>query len=261
MWSPDSRKQRANELKTLGDRIIRYRQLTERFAGYFKPESDHARQLFELRHRFEDLQERAAHRTRRLAKGVVKIGVVGLEKQGKSAFLSAWLACERLLPSEAERCTWSTTVVEPGVDGEFRAVVEYYGRDEFQQRIASYFDALEPGSASRWEGLNEVELARLRASYRARTGHEVDDHDRASRRDAAAWAELREIASSLGEIKARLGRASETLTAQSLDDLAEKIRPYIALKDTRAGAPARPPAPSCWQVARCANPLPSTGRS
>lgn len=235
MWSPDSRRQRAGELKSLGDRITRYRQLTERFATYFTADSDRARELAALRHRFEDLQERAAHRHRRLAKGVVKIGVVGLEKQGKSAFLSAWLQCERLLPSEAERCTWSTTVVEPGPEGTFQAVVEYYAKDEFQQRIASYFDALEPGSAARWEGLNGQELNRLRGSYRARTGHEVDDHDRSSRRDVAAWAELQDIAASLGAIKERLNQPALTLTAQSLDELAELIRPYIALKDTRAG--------------------------
>jgi len=235
MWSPDSRKQRAAELEALGKRITRYRQLTERFAGHFNADSDSARQLLELRHKLEDLQERAAHRQKRLAKGVVKIGVAGLEKQGKSAFLSAWLQCEKLLPSEAERCTWSTTVLEPGPEGAFRAVVEYYPRDQFQQRITSYFDALEPGSAVRWEGLSEHELARLRAAYRARTGHEVDDHDRASRRDTAAFAELREIAQTLGEIKARLDHAPQTLEAATLDELAEKIRPFIALKDTRAG--------------------------
>lgn len=233
MWSPDSRKLRAGELKSLGDKVIRYRQLTDRFAGYFKPDSDNARQLSALRHRLEDLHERAGQRQRRLAKGVVKIGVAGLEKQGKSAFLSAWLQCERLLPSEAERCTWSTTVVEPSADGVFQAVVEYYGRDDFQQRIASYFDALEPGSASRWEGLNEHELNRLKGSYRARHGHEVDDGDRASRRDTAAWGELREIAAVLNEIKARLGAAPQVLRASSVDELAEMIRPFIALKDTR----------------------------
>jgi GTPase SAR1 family protein len=235
MWSPETRKARANELKTLGDKIIRYRQLTERFAGYFKADSDSARQLLGVRNKLEDLQERAAHRHKRLVKGVVKIGVVGLEKQGKSAFLSAWLQCEKLLPSEAERCTWSTTVVEPGPEGSYQAVVEYYPRDEFQQRIASYFDALEAGSAARWEGLNEAELARLKASYRARTGHEVDDPDRASRRDTAALSELREIMVTLGEIKARLGQPPQTIKAANLDDLAEKIRPFIAMKDTRAG--------------------------
>jgi hypothetical protein len=235
MWSPDSRKQRAAELKSLGDKVIRYRQLTERFGGYFKPDSDNARQLAALRHRLEDLQERAGQRQRRLAKGVVKIGVAGLEKQGKSAFLSAWLQCERLLPSEAERCTWSTTVVEPSPEGTFQATVEYYARADFQQRIASYFDALEPGSASRWEGLNDAELARLRGSYRARHGYDVEDIDRASRRDTAAWAELKEIAGSLRDITARLGQSPQALRAQTLDELAEVIRPYIALKDTRNG--------------------------
>lgn len=235
MWSPETRKQRSIELRSLVDRVTRYRQLADRFGGYFKPESDSARGLAEVRHRLEDLGERANQRQRRLAKGVVKIGVVGLEKQGKSAFLSAWLACERLLPSEAERCTWSTTVVEPGPEGRFEAVVSWYSRADFQQRVASYFDALEPGSSARWQGLDERELQRLKASYRARMGYEVDDVDRASRRDTAAWHELRDIALTLPEIQRRLDQPQQPLKAASLDDLAEQIRPFIALKDTRSG--------------------------
>jgi len=233
-WSPDSRKHRAAELKQLSDRMTRYRQLTDRFVSYFKPDSDSARGLVEVRHRLEDLHERTSQRHRRLAKGVVKIGVAGLEKQGKSAFLSAWLQCERLLPSEAERCTWSTTVVEPGPEATWQATVEYYTKAEFQQRIASYFDALEPGAAARWEILDERELSRLKASYKARTGHEVDDGDRASRRDTAAYLELRDVMVTLGDIKARLGQTVQVLRAGSIDELAEMIRPYIALKDTRA---------------------------
>lgn len=232
-WSPESRRARAQELKTLHDKLLKYRQLVDRFSGYFLADSDHSRTLQTLRGKLEDLQTRVGDRHRRLAKGVVKIGVVGLEKQGKSAFLSAWLRSEKLLPSEAERCTWSTTVVEPGDAGRFSAVVTYYPRDEFQQRIASYFDALEPGSAVRWESLNDAELMRLKASYRARRGHEVEDSDRASKRDQSSLQELREIAASLSELKERLGRAEETVTASTLDELADKIRPYIALKDTR----------------------------
>jgi hypothetical protein len=235
MWSPESRRQRAQQLKHLHDKLVRYRQLTERFAGYFPPDSDNARALAQLNGKLLDLQTRVADRHRRLAKGVVKIGVVGLEKQGKSAFLSAWLQSAKLLPSEAERCTWSTTVVEPGEPGQFRATVTYYTRDEFQNRIASYFDALEPGSASRWEGLNDAELQRLRASYRNRKGHEVDDTDRASKRDLASISELKDIAANLGEIKSRLGKPEEVIAADTLDELAEKIRPYIALKDTLHG--------------------------
>lgn len=255
MWSPESRKRRAQELKSVHDKLLRYRQLTDRFAGYFPADSDASRTLSGLRSKMEDLQTRVADRHRRLAKGVVKIGVVGLEKQGKSAFLSAWLQSERLLPSEAERCTWSTTIVEPGEPDRYSAVVKYYTKSAFEQRIASYFDALEPGSVSRWESLDESELLRLRASYARRKGYEVDDPDRASKRDLAAIAELKEIAASLQDIKARLNKPDEVITAATLDELAEKIRPFIALKDTRH----QRPYPGVRAVERVTVQVPVTG--
>ena len=235
MWSPEGRKANAAELRQVADKILRYRQLTDRFASYFQAESDNARQLRELRGRFEDLRARSLDREKRLAKGVVKIGVVGLEKQGKSAFLSAWLKSEKLLPSEAERCTWSTTLVEPGEAGQFEAIVTYYGEAEFKQRIASYFDALEPGSVERWQGLNASEILRMKGAFKAREGFEVDDPDRAGRREQTSLAELNDIAAGLSDIKSRLGKEPQKIVATSLDELAEKIRPFIALKDTRNG--------------------------
>jgi hypothetical protein len=235
MWSPEGRKENARELKRVADKLLRYRQLADRFLGYFPADSDSARTLGTVKRKLEDLRGRCLDREKRLAKGVVKIGVVGLEKQGKSAFLSAWLRSEKLLPSEAERCTWSTTVVEPGEPGRFGAVVTYYGADEFKQRIASYFDAIEPGSAERWQGLDAQELTRLKAAFKAREGFDVDDPDRAGRREQAAMLELQEIAAGLSEVKAKLGKEPLELTAASLDELADKIRPFIALKDTRNG--------------------------
>jgi hypothetical protein len=235
MWSPEGRKQNAQELRRVADKLLRYRQLADRFAGYFPPESDNSRQLRQIRGKIEDLRARALDREKRLAKGVVKIGVVGLEKQGKSAFLSAWLNSEKLLPSEAERCTWSTTVVEPGEEGQFAALVTFYKEDEFKQRISSYFDALEQGSVERWQGLNQAEIMRLKAAFKAREGYEVDDPDRAGKREQTALAELTDIAAGISDIKAKLGKEAQTIKAPSLDALAEEIRPFIALKDTRHG--------------------------
>lgn len=235
MWSPEGRKQNARELRAVADKILRYRQLADRFLGYFPPDSDSARSLIQIKRKIEDLRARCNDREKRLAKGVVKIGVVGLEKQGKSAFLSAWLKSEKLLPSEAERCTWSTTMVEPAEEGKFEATVVFYGPDEFKQRIASYFDALEPGSAERWEGLNDAELIRMKAAFRAREGFDADDPDRAGRKEQAALAELTEIAQTLPQIKQGLGKPPQVLQAKSLDELADLIRPFIALKDTRNG--------------------------
>ena len=235
MWSPESRKRNAEELRRTADKLLRYRQLADRFNGYFKDDSDNARLLEKLRAKFEDLRGRALDRQKRLAKGVVKIGVVGLEKQGKSAFLSAWLDSEKLLPSEAERCTWSTTVVEPGQQGEFRATVEFYRDDEFKKRIESYFDALEPGSGERWAGLSNAELMRLKTAFRDREGFDIDDPDRAGKREQLALAELVEIANDLKDIKAKLNQAPVKIEATSIDQLADRIRPYIALKDTMHG--------------------------
>jgi hypothetical protein len=235
MWSPEGRKQNAQELRRVADKLLRYRQLADRFVGYFQSDSDNARQLRTLRSKLEDLRARALDREKRLAKGVVKIGVVGLEKQGKSAFLSAWLESEKLLPSEAERCTWSTTVVEPSDEGKFSATVTLYKEDEFKARISSYFDALEPGSVERWQGLNGSEIMRLKAAFKAREGYEVDDPDRAGKREQVALAELLDIASGLSDIKSKLGKESLKITASTLDELAEQIRPYIALKDTKHG--------------------------
>ena len=47
MWSPEGRKENAAELRRVADKILRYRQLTDRFASYFQGESDNARQLRE----------------------------------------------------------------------------------------------------------------------------------------------------------------------------------------------------------------------
>ena len=235
MWSPEGRKQKAAELRDIAQKSLRYRQLSDRFLSYFPSESDSARTLTQCKRKIEDLRARCLDREKRLAKGVVNIGVVGLETQGKSAFLSAWLKSERLLPSEAERCTWSTTVVEPADDATFSATVTFYGPDEFKQRIASYFDALEPGSAERWQGLTDSEIIRLKAAFKAREGFDVDDADRAGRREQAALIELQEISATLSQIKEKLGKEPLTLTAGSLDDLADVIRPFIALKDTKNG--------------------------
>jgi dynamin family protein len=256
MWSPEGRKQNAKELRELADKMLRYRQLADRFLGYFAADSDNARQLKQLRAKVEELRARALDREKRLAKGVVKVGVIGLEKQGKSAFLSAWLKSEKLLPSEAERCTWSTTVVEPAEGGRYGAEISFYREDEFAARIASYFDAFEPGSAQRWQGLDEAEILRLKASFKARTGYDVDDVDRAGRREQTALAELYDIARGLPEIKARLGKAPLKIEAASADELADLIRPYIALKDTKNG---NRPFPGVRAVQKVTVTLPVSG--
>lgn len=240
MWSADSRKQNAEQLRCTADKLLRYRQLADRFTGYFPADSDNSRLLDKLRVKLDDLRTRAMDRHKRLAKGVVKIGVVGLEKQGKSAFLSAWLNSEKLLPSEAERCTWSTTIIQPGEAGQYEATVEYYTEPEFRKHIESYFDALEPGSVNRWTALGPSEIERLKSAFRDREGFDIDDPDRAGKREQLALAEVQDIAADLKEIRVKLGCDPVHIQADNMEQLAERIRPFIALKDTMHGNRAYP---------------------
>ena len=58
MWSPEGRKHNAEELRKVADKVLRYRQLCDRFAGYFQADSDNGRQLRTLRVKLEDLRAR-----------------------------------------------------------------------------------------------------------------------------------------------------------------------------------------------------------
>jgi hypothetical protein len=60
MWSPEGRKQKAEELKASADKVLRYRQLADRFFGYFQPDSDNGRQLKKIKHKLDDLRARAS---------------------------------------------------------------------------------------------------------------------------------------------------------------------------------------------------------
>ena len=53
MWSPEGRKQNARELKAVADKILRYRQLADRFLGYFPPDSDSGRALVQIKRKIE----------------------------------------------------------------------------------------------------------------------------------------------------------------------------------------------------------------
>ena len=72
----------------------------------------------------------------------VTIGVIGLEKAGKSTFLSHWLTSKAgLLPVEAERCTGTTTklVNDPDMPPDhFRAVVHFRTSESFLALVNSF---------------------------------------------------------------------------------------------------------------------------
>jgi hypothetical protein len=99
-------------------------------------------------------------------------------------------------------------------------VVDFYAKDEFKQRIASYFDALEPGSASAGRASTAPSSRASAASFRAREGFEVDDPDRSAPRAGGVGQSSRRSPRRCRTSRPGLGKEPQTLPAESLDELA-----------------------------------------
>jgi GTPase Era involved in 16S rRNA processing len=73
----------------------------------------------------------------RLRANRFEVAVIGLEKAGKSALLNAWLGQE-ILPSAAERCTYTTTEIwSARSEEEQELCIEYFNRQEIDALLES----------------------------------------------------------------------------------------------------------------------------
>lgn len=68
---------------------------------------------------------------KRAKKKEFEIAVIGREKAGKSSLINAWIGFE-LLPSDRNRCTYTTTEIRSCVhENEQRYIIEYFTNEEF----------------------------------------------------------------------------------------------------------------------------------
>jgi hypothetical protein len=100
----------------------------------------------------------------KLEKNEFHIAVVGLEKAGKSTFLSAWMRAE-ILPNQDTRCTYTTTEIRSvGSDEEQRIEVDFLKRGDLEALRAQYEEiAATPGREGEVakEDLNELDKYRV----------------------------------------------------------------------------------------------------
>jgi GTPase Era involved in 16S rRNA processing len=136
--------------------------------------------------------EKAAYRQlERLRKGEFRIAVVGLEKAGKSTFINAWLESD-LLPSKAERCTFTTTqIYSVSSDSEQRLEVQVRTDEQFEKLLADLKEAV---------NLNE-KTAKLDLE-------KVEKHQR-----------------TLAEVRLK---GNQTFRFQDLDEIKENLAKYVA---------------------------------
>lgn len=80
-----------------------------------------------------ELKEKASRLLTKLQKNEFEIAIVGLEKAGKSTTANAMMGYN-ILPSEEQRCTYTTTSICSGDD---TAEIVFFGTEEFDKKFAS----------------------------------------------------------------------------------------------------------------------------
>ena len=260
MWSPEGRKQNAKEAD-----VSRIGAPVQAACGQVRglllqPESDNARQLRTLRSKLEDLRARGPSIARSASpRGVVKdIGVVGLQSGERARSLSAWLkrrASSRARPSAAHGGQPpSSSLASQGVFGALvTSLLPRCGRVQGCGSVELISDALEPGAASSaGTGLNQARGLALEGGVQS--ARRVRGRRSRSRRQARAGSAHRATSRHcLGGLTARIRVAArqgarQTTASTSIDELAERDPPYIALKDTRNVATGRYPGVRCVEA-------------
>lgn len=91
----------------------------------------------------------------KLEKNNFEIAIVGLEKAGKSTFANALIE-SNILPSAPERCTFTSTKL---LNGEDKAIVTFYTKDEFNQKLRELLSSVEyPLQSSEEDLINRLSI-------------------------------------------------------------------------------------------------------
>ena len=88
----------------------------------------------------------AKKKSDRLERGEFHIAVVGSEKAGKSTFINAWLGCD-LLPSDMQRCTFTTTHLHSETDNARQRLVIQPKTVQGMQELLSTLNKMKEGDS------------------------------------------------------------------------------------------------------------------
>ena len=123
------------------------------------------------------------------------IAVVGLEKAGKSTFLSAWLNAE-VLPHQDTRCTYTSTEIRSRVSHEEQRIeVEFLTREAFEKMEHDYKQAAQ--------------------------GHDSFEAKNARR-------DLEEIEAHRGTIIEHIGLSTKRVAFEDVSEIKAHLEPYVA---------------------------------
>ncbi|MBR1579240.1 MAG: dynamin family protein [Selenomonadaceae bacterium] len=134
------------------------------------------------------------------------VAIVGLEKAGKSTLGNA-LIKSLVLPEYRERCTYTTTEIRAGTVDD--AIVSFYSRDEFNDRLKLMFKEIEYPGAVDFSSLTIAAFEKYWQSIEA----DESKQELYRRHNGKTTEDIKAILSGKAELSALLDRDDETFSA------------------------------------------------
>lgn len=162
----------------------------------------------------------------KLAGEVFEIAVVGLEKAGKSSFSNA-LTGLAVLPTDDQRCTYTSTCIRPGETN--RGTVKFYSQGEFERSFSEKLAELKIPDSEKYN-LRNLSLSKYEQLY------ENCDPSIKKAYEENLNLDIRDTLENWGELQKYIGHAEMEFTGDELesDEFAQYIKNparAIAVKD------------------------------
>lgn len=166
----------------------------------------------ELQEQLTTLDINMRQRLGRVKQETARVSVIGLEKQGKSTFVNAWIG-KQCLPSDTKRCTWaSSTLIN---DKEYRARVRFLTSVDFENTIDGLFKSLNLRRAS--IGFPFSPAVKEREDVAPLTG-------------IPAFKDLEQLSQHHGEIRTHLDKSDVEIKSTSIEDFNSKLFAWVSLR-------------------------------
>jgi hypothetical protein len=210
MGALDYRKQHFSELSKISGKLSQIGTFLTRLPV---PTDDNG-QKAQLESDLQTLQTAVNHRKGRVSQSTARVSVIGLEKQGKSTFVNAWIG-KQCLPSDSKRCTWaSSTLVN---DTKFYAKIRFLTTEEFIRTVDGLFESL---------NLSKSEF-RFPLLVNFKDNEQVKKVS-----DNPAFKDLEQLSQYYGEIKHNLDRGILEINSDDVKDFNQKLFEWVSLRKT-----------------------------
>jgi hypothetical protein len=147
---------------------------------------------------YENIIDDLSDQLKKTRSNEFEIAVIGREKAGKSSLLNAWIGFD-LLPSERNRCTYTTTEIRScPSENEQKYLIEYFTSEEFNLKVSAQYS----------------QVGNDHADFKALT--------------LLAQQELEEIEKYRDEISSYLDREEIVVNFKSFDEVRDQLKSAIS---------------------------------